>query len=234
MSSTTFQNFQQPAIDAAWLNDTNRLVYDLCGNGTDAPASVPDVRTNLGLGTVATQNANNVAITGGSITGGTITGITPLGVAAGGTGLGIATPIFSVNRAGDQAIPASTPTEVVFNTVETDSLGAFDTGTGRFTPTVAGWYQVSAGTTIAVAGGVSLNAQIILHKNGAAHKRGSILVMLAAAGFNILELTMSSLVFLNGTTDYISMFVFGTPSAGTVAVIGGATSSWFNGHFVRS
>jgi len=38
-------------------------------------------RTNLGLGTIATQNANAVAITGGSIT-----GITDLAIADGGTG----------------------------------------------------------------------------------------------------------------------------------------------------
>lgn len=45
----------------------------------DADASAQ--RTTLGLGTIATQNANNVSITGGSIT-----GITDLAVADGGTG----------------------------------------------------------------------------------------------------------------------------------------------------
>jgi hypothetical protein len=55
-------------------------------------------RTTLGLGTIATQNANAVAVTGGTatlsslsansvtISGGTITGITDLAVADGGTG----------------------------------------------------------------------------------------------------------------------------------------------------
>jgi hypothetical protein len=45
----------------------------------DADASAQ--RTTLGLGTIATQNSNNVSITGGSIT-----GITDLAVADGGTG----------------------------------------------------------------------------------------------------------------------------------------------------
>lgn len=45
----------------------------------DATAS--DQRTTLGLGTIATQNANNVTITGGSIS-----GITDIAVADGGTG----------------------------------------------------------------------------------------------------------------------------------------------------
>lgn len=43
--------------------------------------SFSDMRTTLGLGTIATQAANNVSITGGSIT-----GITDLAVADGGTG----------------------------------------------------------------------------------------------------------------------------------------------------
>jgi hypothetical protein len=43
-------------------------------------------RATLGLGTIATQSASAVAITGGTITGGTITGITDLAVADGGTG----------------------------------------------------------------------------------------------------------------------------------------------------
>lgn len=50
----------------------------------DADASAQ--RTTLGLGTIATQAASAVAITGGTITGGTITGITDLAVADGGTG----------------------------------------------------------------------------------------------------------------------------------------------------
>ena len=48
--------------------------------GTGA-TTASGARTNLGLGTIATQNANSVAITGGSIT-----GITDLAVADGGTG----------------------------------------------------------------------------------------------------------------------------------------------------
>lgn len=51
-------------------------------------ADAATARTTLGLGTMATQNANAVAITGGTatLTGGTITGITDLAVADGGTG----------------------------------------------------------------------------------------------------------------------------------------------------
>lgn len=65
-------------------------VLPLANGGTNA-ANAPAARTSLGLGTIATQDANNVAITGGTIasatiSGGSISGITDLAVADGGTG----------------------------------------------------------------------------------------------------------------------------------------------------
>ena len=55
-------------------------VLPIANGGTNA-STISAARTNLGLGTIATQNANAIAITGG-----TITGITDLAVADGGTG----------------------------------------------------------------------------------------------------------------------------------------------------
>lgn len=100
MSNTTFVDAQTPVV-AAWLNDVNDVIYDVLGDGTNAPTTAEEVKTNLGiptLGTMASQNANNVSITGGSvtgvtlsssnatITGGSVSGITDLAIADGGTG----------------------------------------------------------------------------------------------------------------------------------------------------
>jgi len=67
-------------------------------NGGTGATTASGARTNLGLGTIATQNASAV-----SITGGTITGITDLAVADGGTGASTAAGARTNLNAADQA-----------------------------------------------------------------------------------------------------------------------------------
>ncbi len=59
----------QESLSSVW---TDKLL-SLAGGGTGA-ATASDARTNLGLGTMATQNANAVAITGGTISVTTLAG----------------------------------------------------------------------------------------------------------------------------------------------------------------
>ena len=56
-------------IVAEWLNDLNKFFYTTFGGvaGTGG-ITAATARAALVLGTIATQAANNVAITGGSIT----------------------------------------------------------------------------------------------------------------------------------------------------------------------
>lgn len=64
-----YQNFVPPAIDAGNLNTLNQVIYQILGDGTNAPPTAAAARTNLGLGTLAVQNATAVTITGGTVSG---------------------------------------------------------------------------------------------------------------------------------------------------------------------
>lgn len=86
MATTPRKTFPELTALSAPLVDSDVVaVYRAPGPAKRTTASVLKTYAQTGLGTMATQNANAVAITGGSIT-----GITDLAVADGGTGAGTA------------------------------------------------------------------------------------------------------------------------------------------------
>lgn len=113
------------------MNDVNDTVYEVLGDGTNAPATAAAVRTNIGLGSIATQDSTNVTITGGSINSSTLSGA--ITVANGGTGVTTTTAYSPV-------ITGTTPT------------GAFNVSLG---PGTAGQLLVSNGAGVAPSWGSS-------------------------------------------------------------------------------
>jgi len=139
-------------------------------------------------------------------------------------------PAFSVSRTGsNQSISNATATKVQLNTEEFDTASCFDSTTNyRFTPTVAGYYQIS--------GGIGLNATtmsiciVFLFKNGSGYKRGT---DIRATQSVDSVCTVSSLVYFNGTTDYVELFGFINASAGSPIFVGASDLTYFNGAMVR-
>jgi len=132
-------------------------------------------------------------------------------------------PCFSAVRSGDQAIPGSTDTVILFDDKTTspnqyDLTGAYAPGTGRFQPLVAGYYQINVsaqfnGTSIVV---VSLS----FLKNGATY----VIAETLTGGSN--RASVSTLVYLNGSTDYITITAYISAASGH-AIAGGARFSGF-------
>jgi len=133
-------------------------------------------------------------------------------------------PAFSVwaNTATNTA--TGTQTKVVFNTVEFDTNSNYSTANNRFTPTVAGYYQINASV---FAAGYATQITYIF-KNGSEYKRTG-----QQTGAYLQGIPISSLVYCNGSTDYIEIYWY-QASGSTVNSGIGQSLTWFNGSMVRS
>jgi hypothetical protein len=116
--------------------------------------------------------------------------------------MGGVAPAFSASMSGTQTLTNNTATKVTFNTELFDTNNNYDSTTNyRFTPTVAGYYQANvfiAGPTSAT--GVTAT---YIYKNGARYATSA---NVNYAGGNVVSL--SSLVYLNGSTDYIECYCY--------------------------
>jgi len=107
-------------------------------------------------------------------------------------------PAFSAYQSSAQSITGSY-TKVQCQTEEFDTANCYDNSTNyRFTPNVAGYYQVNGCWTAASAGS---NVAIAIYKNGSDFKRGENIQAAAAI------VIVSALIYLNGSTDYIELYV---------------------------
>jgi hypothetical protein len=113
-------------------------------------------------------------------------------------------PAFSAFNSGTQTVSHATATKLVLNTERFDTANAFDnTSNYRFTPLVAGYYQIN----ISGYGFPSVTGTIgmYIYKNGSNYSKTEI-----ANANGGPQVTCSTLLFLNGTTDYCEAYTFQT------------------------
>lgn len=112
-------------------------------------------------------------------------------------------PAFSVTNGSGQALTNGVFTKAALTSEEFDTNSCFDAVTNyRFTPNVAGYYQFNARYYYSSS---SAWEQIIhLYKNGTAFGA----YVADAVGVLSREVNGSRLVYLNGTTDYIEMYIY--------------------------
>lgn len=137
-----------------------------------------------------------------------------------------ANPTFYATRiTTNQSISASTWTKVQCQSEEWDTNSNYDNSTNfRFTPTVAGYYQFSGGLEFNNVIGFY---QIAFYKNGSSHRLSSYY----ANSTNGTQVSISDLIYCNGTTDYVELWG-ATSTSGNAFYTGGITR--FGGVFVRS
>jgi hypothetical protein len=111
-------------------------------------------------------------------------------------------PAFSAYLSSAQTLSSMTATKIQFNTEEFDTASCYNnTSTYRFTPNVAGYYQVNSQVQV---GSTYTNMTIWLYKNGTDYKAGYF--GLSGASNVVAGSQVNALVYLNGSTDYIEIY----------------------------
>jgi hypothetical protein len=136
--------------------------------------------------------------------------------------------LFRAKRTTDQALTANVFTVVLFNTEEIDTHNWYEPSTGRFTPQIAGWYQVILNVGYSASNYTTQGC--IIKKNDTVAEALSyhFYPNLTSGGSGM---NLSALVHFNGTTDFIDARVLIT---GTAPTITANNSNFFSAHLVRA
>lgn len=139
-------------------------------------------------------------------------------------------PAFSAYANNSQSCNDSSFTKIQINTVEFDTNSNFNTSTYTFTPNVTGYYQING--CVALNPGAALSYMIpFIYKNGTRYKDGNLTFESTTLG---QWANVSSLVYFNGTTDNVSLYMYHTGSGTALTTQVGINYTYFNGSMFRS
>lgn len=142
-------------------------------------------------------------------------------------------PTFYAYPNAVQSVSNATPTKVVLQAERYDTNNNFDSSTNyRFTPTVAGYYYITG--TIAVASLVNnTGALVILYRNGSSWALSTTL----SSSVITPTATVSSLMYMNGSTDYVELYAYQNSGSSVnlnIATFANSDSTYFCGALVRA
>lgn len=173
------------------------------------------------------------AITGTAVVTGSTATVSQTMLASGVAGNGPAFRAFY--NTGATTVSSGVLTKAPFNAETFDTANCFDSTTNyRFTPNVAGYYQLNAVLYASATAGYVGQAYPSIYKNGVQYAIGNTI------GFNGnytggMYVSVSDVAYANGTTDYFEIYAY-IVGTGTLAVNGSSTGigSTFSGCMVRS
>lgn len=170
--------------------------------------------SGTGTFTIAAPNSNSNQtltlpdVTGTVVTTGSTGGVTQAMLASGVAGNG---PAFRATRSTTFNPSGSTWTKVPLNSENFDTNNNFDNATNyRFTPTVAGYYQIN---THAFATGSPPECYVALYKNGS----NVAYSLFNGSGTGQWTGMVSDVWDANGTTDYFEMYVWTSASSPAIS-----------------
>jgi hypothetical protein len=173
---------------------------------------------------VQTSNIADSAITTAKIAAGAVAQV-DLATNVAGTG-----PAFSVYQGTQQSVTSGVYTKIAYTVENFDTANCFDSTTNyRFTPTVAGYYQINQ---VMYGIGTSMNyLQSAIYKNGVIYANTLSAPQAATNSAGMISI----LVYMNGSTDYIEGY--GLVSASSSPIIGATGATYLvqmSGYLARA
>jgi hypothetical protein len=135
-------------------------------------------------------------------------------------------PAFSAYQSSSQNVTSATWTKLNLQTEEFDTNACFDNSTNyRFTPTVAGYYQVvgcvAPNTIVTVIG-----AAIYKNGNPVSYAVGT------RPSSQVDTQQVGKLIYMNGSTDYVELYCFVIGTSPTMNPL--ASTNYFQASLARS
>jgi hypothetical protein len=123
---------------------------------------------------------------------------------------------YMTNGGSNQTFSASTWTKVRLDTKEFDTNNNFDTTNFRYLPTIAGFYMFSGAAEISYS---SAGPSIFYN---AVYKNGSVYQQDYSGGYTASNVgvyghkSVNGIVYMNGTTDYLELYVWSNSASAFV------------------
>jgi hypothetical protein len=134
-------------------------------------------------------------------------------------------PAFSAYQSSATSVPNASTTKILFATESFDTNNNF--ASSRFTPTIAGYYQISASVALNFSGASIVQLYMNTSTQVAFTYAAGITGALPSTG------VISKLLYFNGSTDYAEVFSYQN-SGGSVNTDTNSGGTWFTGVLARS
>ena len=139
-------------------------------------------------------------------------------------------PAFSAYLTPYQNISTGTYTKVALNNEHFDTSSCFDTSNYRFTPTVAGYYQVSSNIMFNSSAANPSYVAIRLYKNGNIQAGGNTI----GGAASTMMASLPYLLHMNGSTDYLELYGMAAGGSGTLKFDESGYSTYLQAVLVRA
>ena len=126
-----------------------------------------------------------------------------------------------------QSITSGSFTKITFTSQEFDTTSGAMFSSSRFTPTIAGYYQIDACVGFSSSAlGICL---VTIFKNGNRFKDGAIIPNIGGA-----TCPASALIYFNGSTDYAEIFLYQSSGSTLTVSVNAGSAGFFQGALVRT